>query len=133
MLLPDFINFYRGTVFSPCMRMRPRGADSSSALVDASHEYAMTEEQLADRMDGHMDINRVREGAVVIAQLKFQVVGCTSGICMPCKEMGSAGHTTDVSGIVTLQAHVMKGLKIDGTDPFTRCGGLALLSETMDR
>jgi formamidase len=44
--------------------------DFGSFLLDAPHEYAMTEEALKDRTDGHMDINKVREGAILICPVK---------------------------------------------------------------
>ena len=44
--------------------------DFGQFLVDAPHEYGITKEQLADRTDGHMDINRVREGAILILPCK---------------------------------------------------------------
>jgi len=44
--------------------------DFGSFLIGAPHEYALTKEELEERTDGHMDINRVRENAVVICPVK---------------------------------------------------------------
>ncbi|MFZ5813948.1 MAG: acetamidase/formamidase family protein, partial [Bacillota bacterium] len=44
--------------------------DFGAFLIGAPHEYALTAAQLEDRTDGHMDINRVREGAVLICPVK---------------------------------------------------------------
>ncbi|QKG83907.1 acetamidase/formamidase family protein [Kroppenstedtia pulmonis] len=89
--------------------------DFGSFLLDAPHEYAMTPEQLEDRTDGHMDINRVREGAVLICPVKVQGGGVYLGDMHAMQGDGEiAGHTTDVSGIVTLQVHVIKGLTLQG-------------------
>ncbi|MCE7791627.1 acetamidase/formamidase family protein [Salipaludibacillus sp. CUR1] len=89
--------------------------DFGSFLVDAPHEYALTEEQLEDRTDGHMDINRAREGAVVICPVKVPGGGVYLGDMHAMQGDGEiAGHTTDVSGIVTLQVNVIKGLNIEG-------------------
>ena len=66
--------------------------------------------------DGHMDINQVREGAVLICP--GEGAGrrwSTWATCTRCKVTGEiAGHTTDIAGIVTLQVEVIKGLNLDG-------------------
>ncbi|SDC34584.1 Acetamidase/formamidase [Melghirimyces thermohalophilus] len=89
--------------------------DFGSFLVDAPHEYALTKEQLKDRTDGHIDVNRVREGAILICPVKVPGGGVYLGDMHAMQGDGEiAGHTTDVSGIVTLQVHVIKGLNTDG-------------------
>ncbi|WP_280770253.1 acetamidase/formamidase family protein [Salipaludibacillus daqingensis] len=89
--------------------------DFGSFLVGAPHEYALTQEELEDRTDGHMDINRAREGAVVICPVKVPGGGVYLGDMHAMQGDGEiAGHTTDVSGIVTLQVSVIKGLNIQG-------------------
>ena len=75
----------------------------------------MTREQLEERTDGHMDINRVREGAVLICPVKVEGGGVYIGDMHAMQGDGEiAGHTADVAGIVTLQTIVIKGLNIDG-------------------
>ncbi len=89
--------------------------DFGTFLVDAPHEYALTKEQLAERTDGHMDINRAREGAFVLCPVKVPGGGVYLGDMHAMQGDGEiAGHTTDVAGIVTLQVEVIKGLKIEG-------------------
>ncbi|ADU93772.1 acetamidase/formamidase family protein [Geobacillus sp. Y412MC52] len=89
--------------------------DFGQFLINAPHEYGITKEQLEDRTDGHMDINRVREGAVLICPVKVRGGGVYLGDMHAMQGDGEiAGHTTDVSGIVTLQVKVIKGLTIDG-------------------
>jgi formamidase len=89
--------------------------DFGSFLVGAPHEYALTEEELEKRTDGHMDINRAREGAVVLCPVKVPGGGVYLGDMHAMQGDGEiAGHTTDVSGIVTLQVSVIKGLKTEG-------------------
>lgn len=89
--------------------------DAGARLVGAPHEYSLTEEQLTERTDGHMDINRVREGAIVICPVKVDGGGVYVGDLHAMQGNGEiAGHTTDVAGIVTLQVQVIKGLAIDG-------------------
>ncbi|ADI27127.1 acetamidase/formamidase family protein [Geobacillus sp. C56-T3] len=89
--------------------------DFGQFLINAPHEYGITKEQLEDRTDGHMDINRVREGAALICPVKVRGGGVYLGDMHAMQGDGEiAGHTTDVSGIVTLQVKVIKGLTIDG-------------------
>src|SRR5690606_40005624 len=90
--------------------------DFGQFLIGAPHEYALTEEQLnTHRTDGHMDINRVREGAILICPVKVPGGGVYMGDMHAMQGNGEiAGHTTDIAGIVTLQVEVIKGLKLDG-------------------
>lgn len=89
--------------------------DFGSFLVGAPHEYALTAEQLQARTDGHMDIARVREGAILICPVKVAGGGVYLGDMHALQGDGEiAGHTCDVSGVVTLQVHVLKGLNLDG-------------------
>ncbi|WP_163970583.1 acetamidase/formamidase family protein [Oceanobacillus halotolerans] len=89
--------------------------DFGQFLIDAPHDYGVTEEQLEERTDGHMDINRVREGAVLICPVKVEGGGVYLGDMHAMQGDGEiAGHTTDVSGIVNLQVKVLKNVTIDG-------------------
>ena len=102
---------------TPAVRMPDshNAGDFGSFLIGAPHQYALTAEQLEDRTDGHMDIDIVRAGAIVISPVKVKGGGIYMGDMHALQGDGEiAGHTADVSGIVTLQVHVLKGLKIDG-------------------
>ncbi|NOY41615.1 MAG: acetamidase/formamidase family protein [Planctomycetes bacterium] len=89
--------------------------DFGQFLVGAPHELAITEEQLALRTDGHMDIDAVRAGAVLICPVKVPGGGIYLGDMHAMQGDGEiAGHTCDVAGTVTLQVHVLKGLCLDG-------------------
>jgi formamidase len=89
--------------------------DFGAFLIGAPHEYALTAEQLAHRTDGHMDIDAARAGAIVICPVKVPGGGVYLGDMHALQGDGEiAGHTCDVSGTVTLQVHVLKGLNIDG-------------------
>jgi acetamidase/formamidase len=90
--------------------------DFGSFLIGAPHEYALTAEQLAQhRTDGHLDIDAVRAGAILICPVKTPGGGVYMGDMHALQGDGEiAGHTCDVSGTVTLQVHVLKGLNIDG-------------------
>nr|WP_245926315.1 acetamidase/formamidase family protein [Sulfoacidibacillus thermotolerans] len=90
--------------------------DFGSFLIGAPHQYAMTKEQLQEaKTDGHMDINKVREGAIVICPVKVPGGGVYLGDMHALQGDGEiAGHTCDVAGLVTLQVHVLKGIHLDG-------------------
>lgn len=102
---------------TPAIRMPDshNAGDFGQFLIGAPHQYAITAEQLEARTDGHMDIDIVRAGAVVICPVKVRGGGIYMGDMHALQGDGEiAGHTADVAGIVTLQVHVVKGLTIDG-------------------
>ncbi|MGH2786423.1 MAG: acetamidase/formamidase family protein [Actinomycetota bacterium] len=90
--------------------------DFGSFLVGAPHEYALSAEDLQKhKTDGHMDIDAVRAGAILVCPVKTAGGGVYLGDMHALQGDGEiAGHTCDVSGAVTLQVHVVKGLGIDG-------------------
>ncbi len=90
--------------------------DFGAFLIGAPHEYAITAEQLQQhKTDGHMDIDAARAGAILICPVKVPGGGIYLGDMHALQGDGEiAGHTCDVSGTVTLQVHVIKGLAIDG-------------------
>ena len=89
--------------------------DFGSFLVGAPHEYAQTEETLKDKTDGHMDINKVRQGAILICPVKVPGAGIYAGDVHAMQGEGEiAGHTTDVCATLTLKVNVIKDLNIDG-------------------
>ncbi|MCB0106373.1 MAG: acetamidase/formamidase family protein [Caldilineaceae bacterium] len=89
--------------------------DFGSFLIGAPHEFAVTADELQERTDGHMDIDAVRAGAILICPVKTKGGGIYLGDMHALQGDGEiAGHTCDVSGTVTLQVHLIKGLKLDG-------------------
>lgn len=89
--------------------------DFGSALIGAPHEYAVTADELGQRTDGHMDIDAVRQGAVVICPVKAAGGGVYMGDMHALQGDGEiAGHTCDVAGEVECTVRVIKGLAIDG-------------------
>ncbi|MCX5779829.1 MAG: acetamidase/formamidase family protein, partial [Firmicutes bacterium] len=89
--------------------------DFGSFLLGAPHAYALSEEQLLMRTDGHMDVNEVGEGAILIVPVKVAGAGIYVGDTHAMMGDGEiAGHTTDVSAEVILEVRVIKGLQIDG-------------------
>jgi acetamidase/formamidase len=89
--------------------------DFGAFLLGAPHARAVTPEQLESRTDGHLDIDAARTGAILIAPVKLAGGGVYMGDMHAMQGDGEiAGHTCDVSGTVTLQVHVLKGLALDG-------------------
>lgn len=105
-----------GTTPSKAMPDSHNAGDFGAFLVGAPHIYALTAEELArHKTDGHLDVNSVREGAVLICPVKVPGGGIYMGDMHALQGDGEiAGHTCDVAGTVTLEVHVIKGLAIDG-------------------
>ncbi len=105
-----------GTCPSTPMPDSHNAGDFGAFLVGAPHDYALTAEELAThKTDGHMDIDAVRPGAVLVAPVKVEGAGVYMGDMHAAQGDGEiAGHTMDVSGSVTLQVSVLKDYPIDG-------------------
>jgi acetamidase/formamidase len=102
---------------TPSIRMPDshNAGDFGSFLIGAPHEYALKAEQLSHRTDGHMDIDAVRAGAILVCPVRVPGGGIYLGDMHALQGDGEiAGHTCDVSGTVTLQVHVLKDLNLDG-------------------
>ncbi|MCP1317711.1 acetamidase/formamidase family protein [Halomonas sp. 707B3] len=105
-----------GTCPSMPMPDSHNAGDFGAFLVGAPHKYAITPEQLAEhKTDGHMDIDAVRAGAILIAPVKVPGAGVYMGDMHAGQGDGEiAGHTMDVAGSVTLQVEVVKHYPLDG-------------------
>lgn len=102
---------------TPAIRMPDshNAGDFGTFLVGAPHDYALTAEELELRTDGHMDIDVVRAGAIVIAPVKVKGAGVYMGDMHALQGDGEiAGHTMDVAGRVKLGVSVLKGLQLNG-------------------
>lgn len=90
--------------------------DFGAFLANAPHAYAMNAEDLAKhKTDGHLDIDAVRPGAILVAPVKIPGGGVYMGDMHAGQGDGEiAGHTMDVAGSVTLQVEVVKDFPIDG-------------------
>ena len=89
--------------------------DFGQFLIGAPHEFGITETQLQHRTDGHLDIDSVRQGAILICPVKVPGGGIYMGDMHALQGDGEiAGHTCDVAGTVKLQVHVLKNWPIDG-------------------
>jgi formamidase len=119
----------------PAVRMPDshNAGDFGSFLVGAPHEYAITAEQLELRTDGHMDIDAVRPGAIVLAPVKVPGAGIYFGDMHAMQGDGEiAGHTMDVSGTVTLRINLLKGRTLDGPVLFPLLEDLPPLARPLD-
>jgi acetamidase/formamidase len=106
--------------------------DFGTFLVGAPHPQAIKEEDLVHRTDGHMDIDAVRAGATVIVPCKVKGCGLYYGDMHAQQGDGEiAGHTTDVSGTITSQIHLIKGLKLDGPILFPNVEDLPFLAKPL--
>jgi len=103
--------------------------DFGSFLIGAPHALAVTPEQLQLRTDGHMDIDAVRAGAIVVCPVKTPGGGVYLGDMHAMQGDGEiAGHTCDVAGVTTLRVELLKGLKLDGPVLFPRVDDLPPLA-----
>jgi formamidase len=105
-----------GTTPSKTMPDSHNAGDFGSFLIGAPHAYSLSAEELAEHCtDGHMDIDAVRAGAILICPVKLPGGGVYMGDMHALQGDGEiAGHTCDVSGTVTLQVELLKGFGIDG-------------------
>ena len=104
-----------GTTPAVAMPDSHNAGDFGAFLIDAPHEFALTEEQLEMRTDGHLDVDVVRAGAVLICPVKVAGGGVYLGDMHALQGDGEiAGHTCDVAGTVTLQVDVLKNLNLSG-------------------
>ncbi|MBV2143263.1 acetamidase/formamidase family protein [Falsochrobactrum sp. TDYN1] len=105
-----------GTTPSKAMPDSHNAGDFGSFLVGAPHEYALTADELQQhKTDGHMDIDAVRPGAVMVCPVKVRGAGVYMGDMHASQGDGEiAGHTMDVAGSVTLQVEVLKNYNNDG-------------------
>ena len=102
---------------TPAVRMPDshNAGDFGTFLIGAPHEYALTADQLELRTDGHMDIDAVRPGTIVVAPVKVPGAGVYMGDMHALQGDGEiAGHTMDVAGTVSLQVQVLKGRPLQG-------------------
>ncbi len=105
-----------GTTPSKDMPDSHNAGDFGQFLVGAPHRLGLMKEQLDEaRTDGHMDIDSVREGAILICPVKVPGGGVYLGDVHAMQGDGEiAGHTTDISAEVTLQIDLLKGLYTEG-------------------
>jgi len=109
--------------------------DTAVPLLSSSHPYAITKEQYETCLtDGHMDIDAVREGTILICPVKVDGGGLYAGDMHAFQGDGEiAGHTTDVSGELTVEVNVIKNLKLEGPLLIPRVEDLPPLTRPLSR
>lgn len=107
--------------------------DFGAFLIGAPHRYAMSPDELArHKTDGHMDVDAVRAGAILVCPVKVAGGGVYLGDMHALQGDGEiAGHTCDVAGTVTLQVEVVKDLGIDGPVLFPLVEDLPFLARPL--
>ncbi len=107
--------------------------DFGAFLVGAPHKFAMDAASLSQhKTDGHLDIDAVRAGAILVCPVKIPGGGVYLGDMHAMQGDGEiAGHTADVAGTVTLQVEVIKGLGIDGPVLFPLAEDLPFLAKPL--
>jgi acetamidase/formamidase len=122
-----------GTSPSATMPDSHNAGDFGAFLVGAPHRFAMTAAELAEhKTDGHLDIDAVRAGAILVCPVKLPGGGVYMGDMHALQGDGEiAGHTCDVSGTVLLQVEVLKGLGIDGPVLFPLLEDLPFLARPL--
>jgi formamidase len=122
-----------GTTPSATMPDSHNAGDFGAFLVGAPHAFAMDAAELAKhKTDGHLDIDAVRAGAILVCPVKVPGGGVYLGDMHAMQGDGEiAGHTADVSGTVTLQVDVVKKLAIDGPVLFPVAEDLPFLARPL--
>jgi formamidase len=122
-----------GTTPSTTIPDSHNAGDFGSFLIGAPHRFALTASELAQhKTDGHMDIDAVRPGAILVCPVKVDGGGVYLGDMHALQGDGEiAGHTCDVSGTVTLEVEVVKGLNIDGPVLFPVAEDLPFLARPL--
>jgi acetamidase/formamidase len=122
-----------GTTPSATIPDSHNAGDFGSFLIGAPHAYALTPDELGrHRTDGHMDIDAVRAGAILVCPVKVDGGGVYLGDMHAMQGDGEiAGHTADVSGTVTLEVEVIKGLELDGPVLFPVLDDLPFLARPL--
>ncbi len=122
-----------GTTPSATMPDSHNAGDFGAFLVGAPHKFAMDAQALQQhKTDGHLDIDAVRAGAILVCPVKVPGGGVYLGDMHAMQGDGEiAGHTADVAGTVTLQVEVVKGLGIDGPVLFPVLEDLPFLAKPL--
>lgn len=108
--------------------------DSAWRLVGQDLEHGLSEQDLALLTDGHMDINEVKEGAILLAPVRVEGGGLYIGDVHAMQGDGElAGHTTDVVADVEVEVHVIKNLGLPGPVLLPRSDDLPRLLRPLTR
>ena len=89
--------------------------DLAWRLAELSGPHAMDPSCFEQLTDGHMDINEVREGSVLVAPVRVEGAGVYVGDVHAMQGDGElADHTTDVAAEVTLRIDLIEDVGLPG-------------------
>lgn len=105
-----------GTMPSKRMPASYNAKDAERKLVGAQHEFSITPNDLSEHTtDGHLQVNTVREGAIIICPVKVKGAGLYLGDIRMMQGNGAiARQTASVAGLVQLKVHVLKKVHLVG-------------------
>ena len=105
-----------GTIPSKTIPDSHNAGDFGASLVGASHQYALTREELDEcRTDGHLDCKDVRPGAVLLCPVKVPGGGIYMGDAHSIIGTGEiALHAIDITAAVTVRVKLVKRLNLEG-------------------
>ncbi len=108
-----------GTTPSVDIPASRNAGDTSSgirSLANLNDKLGFSEEDIRKGVtDGHLDVDAVREGAILISPVKVKGGGVYAGDMHAQQGDGEiAGHTTDVSGELTVKVDVIDELLLEG-------------------
>ena len=93
----------------------PSSKNSGDLLASLNATGLFEPARPCDLSDGHMDLNSVTEGSVVLSPVLLDGAGIYAGDVHLAQGDGElAGHTLDVSAEVRLRVRVLKGLSLEG-------------------
>lgn len=105
-----------GTMPSKAMPASYNARDAERKLLEAQHEFYLTKEDLSEHCtDGHLQVNTLREGAIILCPVKVDGAGLYLGDIRMMQGAGNpARQTASVAGIVQMRVSVVKKMNIHG-------------------
>lgn len=124
-----------GTVPSKAMPASYNARDAERKLLEAQHEFYLTKEDLSEHCtDGHLQVNTLREGAIILCPVKVEGAGLYLGDIRMMQGAGNpARQTASVAGIVQMRVSVAKKMNLQGPVILPNCEDLPLLARPFSR
>jgi formamidase len=124
-----------GTVPSKAMPASYNARDAERKLLEAQHEFYLTKEDLTEHCtDGHLQVNTLRQGSIILCPVKVDGAGVYLGDIRMMQGAGNpARQTVSVAGIVQLRVSVAKKLNLCGPVILPNCEDLPHLAQPFTR
>lgn len=105
-----------GTVPSKTMPASYNARDAERKLLEARHDFYLTKEDLSEHCtDGHLQVNTLREGAIILCPVKVDGAGLYLGDIRMMQGAGNpARQTASVAGVVQMRVSVAKKMNLEG-------------------